>query len=160
MVQGAVTDAVTGLLRDVFTIIGLVVVIFYRDWKLALIAMVVFPVAVYPIVKFGRKLRAYSTRTQTSMAELTTILLETITGTRIVKHSIWRNTSGSGSPRKTGDSSESRSNRSGCGRCLIPSWNFWGGGISFIVFYGGYNVIQGGATPGTFFSFLAALLML
>ena len=33
-------------------------------------------------------------------------------------------------------------------------------GIAFIVFYGGYNVIKGVATPGTFFSFLAALLML
>jgi subfamily B ATP-binding cassette protein MsbA len=35
-----------------------------------------------------------------------------------------------------------------------------GVGIACIVFYGGYNVIQGEATPGTFFSFLAALLML
>jgi len=42
-----------------------------------------------------------------------------------------------------------------------PLMEFLGGvGIAFIVFYGGYNVIQGGATPGTFFSFLAALLML
>ncbi|MGE5254413.1 MAG: lipid A export permease/ATP-binding protein MsbA [Planctomycetaceae bacterium] len=161
MVQGAVTDAVTGLLKDVFTLIGLVGVIFYRDWRLALIAMVVFPVAVIPIVKFGRKLRSYSTRSQSAMANLTTLLLETITGTRIVKafnmedHERHR---------------FSKENRRLFGILIKsvrvkaishPLMEFLGGvGIAFIVFYGGYNVIQGGATPGTFFSFLAALLML
>jgi subfamily B ATP-binding cassette protein MsbA len=161
MVQGAVTDAVTGLLKDVFTLIGLVGVIFYRDWRLALIAMVVFPVAVVPIVKFGRKLRSYSTRSQSAMANLTTILLETITGTRIVKafnmedHERHR---------------FSKENRRLFGILIKsvrvkaishPLMEFLGGvGIALIVFYGGYNVIQGGATPGTFFSFLAALLML
>jgi len=161
MIQGAVTDAVTGLLKDVFTLVGLVAVIFYRDWKLALIAMVVFPVAVYPIVKFGRKLRSYSTRSQSAMANLTTILLETLTGARIVK-------------AFNMEDHESRrfakENRRLFGILIKsvrvkaishPLMEFLGGvGIAFIVFYGGYNVIQGGATPGTFFSFLAALLML
>lgn len=161
MVQGAVTDAVTGLLKDVFTITGLVAVIFYRDWKLALIAMVVFPVAVYPIVKFGRKLRSYSTRTQTSMAELTTILLETITGTRIVKafnmEDYERKRFAKENQRLFGIQIKSVRVRA----VSHPLMEFLGGvGIACIVFYGGYNVIQGGATPGTFFSFLAALLML
>ncbi len=161
MVQGAVTDAVTGLLKDVFTIIGLVAVIFYRDWKLALIAMVVFPVAVYPIVKFGRKLRSYSTRSQTSMAELTTILLETITGTRIVKafnmEDYERKRFAKENRRLFGIQIKSVRVRA----ITHPLMEFLGGvGIACIVFYGGYNVIQGEATPGTFFSFLAALLML
>jgi subfamily B ATP-binding cassette protein MsbA len=161
MVQGAVTDAVTGLLKDVFTIIGLVAVIFYRDWRLALIAMVVFPVAVYPIVKFGRKLRSYSTRSQTSMAELTTILLETITGTRIVKafnmEDYERKRFAKENRRLFGIQIKSVRVRA----ISHPLMEFLGGvGIACIVFYGGYNVIQGVATPGTFFSFLAALLML
>jgi subfamily B ATP-binding cassette protein MsbA len=161
MIQGAVTDSVTGLLKDVFTIIGLVAVIFYRDWKLALIAMVVFPVAVYPIVKFGRKLRSYSTRSQTSMAELTTILLETITGTRIVKafnmEDYERKRFAKENRRLFGIQIKSVRVRA----ITHPLMEFLGGvGIACIVFYGGYNVIQGGATPGTFFSFLAALLML
>ncbi len=161
MVQGAVTDAVTGLLKDVFTIIGLVAVIFYRDWKLALIAMVVFPVAVYPIVKFGRKLRSYSTRSQTSMAELTTILLETITGTRIVKafnmENYERKRFAKENQRLFGIQIKSVRVRA----ISHPLMEFLGGvGIACIVFYGGYNVIQDRATPGTFFSFLAALLML
>jgi subfamily B ATP-binding cassette protein MsbA len=161
LIQGAVTDAVTGLLKDVFTIIGLVAVIFYRDWKLALIAMVVFPAAVYPVVKFGRKLRSYSTRSQTSMAELTTILLETITGTRIVKafnmEDYERKRFAKENRRLFGIQIKSVRVRA----ITHPLMEFLGGvGIACIVFYGGYNVIQGEATPGTFFSFLAALLML
>jgi subfamily B ATP-binding cassette protein MsbA len=161
MVQGAVTDAVTGLLKDAFTLVGLVAVIFYQDWKLALIAMVVFPLAVYPIVKFGRKLRSYSTRSQTSMAELSTILLETITGTRIVKafnmEDYERKRFAKENRRLFGIQIKSVRVRA----ISHPLMEFLGGvGIACIVFYGGYNVIQGTATPGTFFSFLAALLML
>ena len=161
MIQGAVTEAVTGLLKDCFTLVGLVGVIFYRDWKLAIVALVVFPVAVYPIVKFGRKLRSYSTRSQSAMADMTTILLETITGTRIVK---------AFGMEEHEQARFAKENRRLFGILIKsvrvrsishPLMEVLGGlGIAFIVFYGGYNVIQGQSTPGTFFSFLAALLML
>ena len=55
ILQSSVSTVVTNLLKDIFTIIGLVVVIFYREWRLALIAMLVFPVAVWPIIKFGKR---------------------------------------------------------------------------------------------------------
>jgi len=161
LVQGAVTDAVTGLLKDVFTIVGLVSVIFYRDWKLAFVAMVVFPLAIYPIVKFGRKLRSYSTRSQTTMGDISSILLETIAGSRIVKAFNMENYEQARFARENrklfGISMKSVRVRA----ISHPLMEVLGGlGIAFIVFYGGYNVIRGDATPGTFFSFLTALLML
>lgn len=161
LAQGAVTDAVTGLLKDVFTIVGLVSVIFYRDWKLAFAAMVVFPLAIYPIVKFGRKLRSYSTRSQTTMGDISSILLETIAGSRIVKAfnmEDYEQTRFARENRKLfGISMKSVRVRA----ISHPLMEVLGGlGIAFIVFYGGYNVIRGDATPGTFFSFLTALLML
>jgi subfamily B ATP-binding cassette protein MsbA len=161
LVQGAVTDAVTGLLKDIFTIIGLVFVVFYRDWRLALIALVVFPLAVYPIVKFGRKLRSYSTRTQMTLADLSTMLLETISGNRIVKAFNMEEYE-----RKRFSKMNEKLFRIMLKSLRVravshPLMETLGGlGIAAIVFYGGYNVIQGTATPGTFFSFLAALLML
>jgi subfamily B ATP-binding cassette protein MsbA len=161
MIQGAVTDAVTGLLKDCFTLIGLVAVIFYRDWFLASVALVVFPVAVYPMVKFGKKLRSYSTRSQSAMANITTILLESITGTRIVKafnmEDHERKRFAKENRRLFGILIKSVRVRA----ISHPLMEFLGGlGIAFIVFYGGRSVIRGEATPGTFFSFLAALLML
>jgi subfamily B ATP-binding cassette protein MsbA len=161
LVQGAVTEAVTGLLKDLFTIIGLVGVVFYRDWRLAIVALVVFPLAVYPIVRFGRKLRSYSTRSQTAMGDISTILMETISGNRIVK---------AFNMEDYERARFAKENRKLFGILMKsvrvravshPLMETLGGlGIAFIVFYGGYNVIKGVATPGTFFSFLAALLML
>jgi subfamily B ATP-binding cassette protein MsbA len=161
LVQGAVTDAVTGLLKDSFTIVGLVGVVFYRDWKLAIVALVVFPLAVYPIFKFGRKLRSYSVRSQTTMGDISTILMETISGNRIVKafnmENYERNRFAKENRRLFGILMKSVRVRA----ISHPLMETLGGlGIAFIVFYGGYNVIKGVATPGTFFSFLAALLML
>jgi len=161
MVQGAVTDAVTGLLKDFFTIIGLVIVVFYRDWQLAIVALIVFPVAVYPIVKFGRKLRSYSHRSQSTMADISTILLETISGNRIVKafgmEDYERRRFAKRNRRLLDILIKSIRVRS----VSHPLMETLGGvGIACIVFYGGYKVIAGTATPGTFFSFLAALLML
>jgi subfamily B ATP-binding cassette protein MsbA len=161
LVQGAVTEAVTGLLKDLFTIVGLVGVVFYRDWRLAIVALVVFPLAVYPIVRFGRKLRSYSTRSQTAMGDISTILMETISGNRIVK---------AFNMEDYERARFAKENRKLFGILMKsvrvravshPLMETLGGlGIAFIVFYGGYNVIKGVATPGTFFSFLAALLML
>ena len=161
LVQGAVSDSVTGLLKDIFTILGLVFVVFYRDWQLALIALVVFPIAVYPIVKFGRKLRSYSTRSQMTLADLSTLLLETISGSRIVKafnmEEYERKRFSKVNEKLFGLMRKSFRVRA----VSHPLMETLGGlGIAAIVFYGGYNVIQGTATAGTFFSFLAALLML
>jgi len=134
---------------------------FYRDWQLAILALVIFPIAVYPIVKFGRKLRSYSLRTQTTLADLSTILMETISCNRIVKAFNMENYE-RGRFSAINEKLFSIVLKSVRVRAIShPLMETLGGcGIAAIVFYGGYNVIKGSATPGTFFSFLAALLML
>ena len=79
------SEAVTALVKDSFTLISLVGVIFYTDWKLALIAMIIFPLTIYPISHFGKKMRKVTTSTQITMGTLSSLLQETISGTRIVK---------------------------------------------------------------------------
>ncbi len=159
--QGTVSEAVTSLLKDSFTLVCLIFVIFYRDWQLALVAMVIFPLTIYPIATFGRKMRSVATRTQVTMGTLTTLLQETISGARIVK----------AFGREEYECSRfSKENESllrltlkavSISAISSPFMEFLGGvGIAAIVFYGGYQVIQGVSTPGTFFSFLTALLML
>ena len=161
LIQGAVSNSVTGFLKDSFTIVGLIGVIFYRDWRLAILAMLVLPIAVLPIVKFGKKLRKISTQSQKTMAEISIHLHETLSGNRIVKafgtedYEIKRF---SDRVRKffqlTMKDVSIKSMSS-------PIMEFLGGiGIAAIIWYGGYNVIKGQSTPGTFFSFLTALLML
>ncbi len=60
LLQDAVTRVVTSFFKDTFTVIGLTAVIFYREWRLALMAMVVFPLAVLIIVHLGKRMRRIS----------------------------------------------------------------------------------------------------
>jgi subfamily B ATP-binding cassette protein MsbA len=160
-IQGAVSEAVTSLLKDSFTLICLVFVIFYRDWQLAIIAMLVFPLAVYPIAKFGQRMRQIASRTQVTLGSLTTLLQETISGTRIVKAF---NMEEYENRRFAGENERLfhlNLKAASINAVSSPFMEFLGGiGISSIIFYGGYQVIQGQSTPGTFFSFLTALIML
>ena len=160
-IQGAVSEAVTALLKDSFTLLCLVFVIFYRDWQLAIVAMFVFPLAVYPIARFGQKMRQIATRTQVTLGSLTSLLQETISGTRIVKAFSMEEYE----DKRFGVENERLFRLSlksiSINAISSPFMEFLGGlGISAIIFYGGYQVIHGQSTPGTFFSFLTALIML
>lgn len=160
-VQGAVSEAVTSLLKDSFTLICLVFVIFYRDWQLAIIAMFVFPLTIYPIAKFGRKMRNIATRTQVTMGSLTTLLQETISGTRIVKAFSMEEYENRRFAKENEHLFKLALKSVSVSAVSSPFMEFLGGiGIAAIIFYGGYQVIKGVSTPGTFFSFLTALIML
>ncbi len=159
--QAAVSEAVTSLLKDSFMLLGLVFVIFYRDWQLAIIAMFVFPLAIYPIAKFGSRLRHFATRTQVTMGSLSTLLQETISGTRIVKAFGMEDYENGRFAQENERLFKLNMKSISIIGVSSPFMEFLGGlGIAAIVYYGGYQVIQGHSTPGTFFSFLAALIML
>ncbi len=160
-VQGAVSEAVTSLLKDSFTLLCLVFVIFYRDWQLAIIAMFVFPLTIYPIAKFGRKMRNIATRTQVTIGSLTTLLQETISGTRIVKAFSMEEYENRRFAKENEHLFKLALKSVSVSAVSSPFMEFLGGiGIAAIIFYGGYQVIKGVSTPGTFFSFLTALIML
>jgi subfamily B ATP-binding cassette protein MsbA len=161
LVQSAVSDAFTAILKDIFTIVGLIFVVFYRDWKLATIAFIVLPFATYPIVSFGRRLRKISTKTQKEMAKLTNFLHETITGQRIVKAFCMEEYES----KRFKIENETLFNiilkRYKIRALSSPIMEVLGGiAIAIIIWYGGSEVISGKSTPGNFFSFTAALLML
>jgi len=160
-VQAASSEAVTALVKDSFTLICLIGVIFYTDWKLALIGMIVFPLTIYPISRLGKRMRKVTTSSQITMGTLNSLLQETIAGTRIVKAFGMEKYEG----RRFSDENE-RLFKFSMKQVTInaissPLMEFLGGlGIAAVIFYGGYNVLMGYSTPGTFFSFIAALLML
>ncbi len=161
LLRGAVSGAVTSLLRDFFTIVGLIFVVFYRNWQLACIAMLVLPIAVYPIIAFGRKFFKFSTRSQETIGDLSMLIHEAITGIRIVK------AFGMEEYEKSRFDVENERlfriyMRIQKVRALSsPVMETLGGlGIAAIIWIGGFQVLKGHATPGTFFSFMTALFML
>jgi subfamily B ATP-binding cassette protein MsbA len=161
MVQGAITSAITGLVRDALTVVALVCVVFYRDFKLALIALAVFPLAIYPLLAFGKKLKRYSRRMLVSLEEITERLNETITGIRIVKAFAMEDYERAKFDQVNQTLFNAFMQRFKVRALSNPVMETLGGmGVCAIVFYGGYQVINGQSTQGTFFSFMAALLML
>jgi len=160
LMQGAITDAATGLIKDCFTGFFLVCIVFYRDWKMALVSMVVFPLAFWPIARFGRKLRRTSLRTQEVMGGLTSHLQETISGAKLVK----------AFGAEEYETERFASINAALFRLNMKivkvqsiasplSGTFGGIGAAAVIFYGGYSVVRGDSTPGNFFSFMTALFM-
>ena len=85
IISSMFTSAITGSIRDGFTIIGLIAVTFVLIPKLAIFTFIVFPIAGYPLYVFGRKIRRVRLGVQESWADLSAFLHETIIGTKIVK---------------------------------------------------------------------------
>jgi len=160
-IQGAVSEAITSLLKDSFTLVCLIFVVFYRDWRLAIVSLVIFPLTIYPIAKFGEKMRKLATRTQVTIGSLTTLLQETISGMRIVKAFVREDYEKKRFAGENENLFKLDLKSVSIGAISSPFMEFLGGvGIAAIIFYGGYQVISGNSTPGTFFSFLSALIML
>ena len=160
MLRAAVSNVLVGIAKDTLTLIFLLGLLLYHDWALALIAFIVFPTAVYPIVKIGQRMRKVSDNTQVQMGELTTVLDETFRGARHVRAYSMENYE---IDRASGiietiflllqKAARVRS-------ATHPIMESLGGvAIAIIIFYGGSQVIVGATTPGTFASFIAALLM-
>lgn len=161
IIKAMVSNAVTGSLRDFFTIIGLIIVILYRDWKMALFAFVVLPIAFIPVVKFGRRVRKVSSGCQESMGELNSFLHETFAGNKIVKAFGMESYEKERFAKKTLSLFKLEMKAVVAQALSSPVMEFIGGlGIAFIVWYGGSKVISGTSTTGTFFSFMAAVIML
>ncbi len=161
IIKTMVSTAVTGSLKDSFTIVGLTFVIFYRDWKMALFAFIILPVAFFPIVEFGRRVRRISTGWQEAMADLNSFLHETIAGNKIVKAFGMESYEKKRFFNKTLGLFKLEMKAVIARSLSSPIMEFLGGlGIAFIIWYGGYKVITGSSTAGTFFSFMAAVLML
>ncbi|HEV7238588.1 MAG TPA: ABC transporter ATP-binding protein, partial [Thermoanaerobaculia bacterium] len=84
-IQAAVSTRMGDLLQESVTLVGLMAYLFYINPLLALVSLVGAPLIVTPVVQFGKRLRRTTHRSQERMAEIATLLEETIRGVRIVK---------------------------------------------------------------------------
>ncbi|MEG3619007.1 lipid A export permease/ATP-binding protein MsbA [Magnetovibrio sp. PR-2] len=156
----AVSHAITVFGKDMLSLIGLVGNMFWQDWQLALIAIFVFPVAISPIAKIGRRMRKVTVNSQVETGQLMTTLEQTFQGIRMVKAY-----SMEGYERGRVDTLVEKlfglSYKGARTRALSsPIMETLGGvAIGIIIIYGGFRVIQDATDPGSFFSFITALLL-
>lgn len=81
----ALSEYLADLFQKGFSLIVLVAVLFWMNWKMALASAFLLPLVVLPIGKFGRKIRRSAENSQTRLGDLSQILQETTTGNRVVK---------------------------------------------------------------------------
>jgi subfamily B ATP-binding cassette protein MsbA len=85
VLQDSIANIVARGTSSILTSIALIFVMFYLDWQLALAALVVFPLALLPIYRFGRRVRHSSGEGQQILADLNGQIHETLAGIRVVK---------------------------------------------------------------------------
>lgn len=157
-------NAIPNVIRDLFqqglTLLVLTGVAFYQNWRLATALLVVMPVSTYAIVKIGKRLRKLAVRGQESMGDMASTLKEAFAGIRIVKaygaEHVEQQRFAMGNTAYLRAVIKSAQ----LAALASPLLEVIGiGGIAFIVWYGGFSVIDGQMKPGEFFSFLAAMFM-
>jgi subfamily B ATP-binding cassette protein MsbA len=84
-VAEAVTKSITSLIRDTLTIIVLLSVVVYINWRLALFVLVLAPPLSWLIRNVSRSFRRYSGRIQSSMGDVTSSVKEALDGHRVIK---------------------------------------------------------------------------
>ncbi len=152
------TSAITGSIRDFFTIIGLVSLTFYLIPKLAIYAFVIIPIAAVPIFHFGRRIRRVRLGTQEAWADINAFLHETLVGTKIVKAFNMEDYEKKRFASKSRKIFRLELKETRVKALSSPFMEFLGGiGIAFIIWYGGKHVIAGTYSFGTFISFLTAV---
>ncbi len=160
-VRDMLSTTITGSLRDCFTIVGLIFVIFYQIWQLAAFAILVLPAAFLPIIYFGRRVRRTSTGCQEVMAELSAFMHETFAGNKIVKAFGMEQYEKGRFFDKTRHLFRLEMKETKARVITSPINLFLGGlGAAVIIWFGGSRVVAGTYTAGTFFSFLTAVLLL
>jgi subfamily B ATP-binding cassette protein MsbA len=160
LMREALSSSFTGLIRDVLTTLALVSVMFYTNWRMSLITIIVFPVAAILVIKLGRRMRRVVRSTQAEYGQLTSFLDDVLKGIRQVKaYGMERHESERANGlflKLKGLYFKAVKTRAGA----VPILEALGGLVfAGILAYGGYQAARGQITVGSFMAFFAAMLM-
>jgi subfamily B ATP-binding cassette protein MsbA len=161
MLQGSVAFTIKDFFVEGSTVIILACVAIYRRWDLALLSFVVIPLILFSISRLGTLMKKTSINTRKLIAKITTILHETLQGIKIIKAFTMEK-----GMRKRSEEALVDHYRNAMREIRITEFSslmaeFLGGiGIAIILFYGANLVMTGQVSPGSFFSLIAAIIMM
>ena len=160
LIRQAASSTLTSLVKDLLTVFLLVALMFYENWRLALVVFLVFPMAAWPISSLGKRMRKVITITQGEVGSFTTLLTETFQGVRHVK-AYGMETYESTRAERTIERLFSLYMKATRTRAMTtPMMEVLGGlAIAVVIWYGGSQVIGGKSEPGAFFALFTALLL-
>ena len=161
MMQDGVAAVVTAVFREGVSAVLLLGVVFYQNWKLAIITFLVIPITVWPAQLIGKRLKSAALKGQEKLGDLTCILQETFSGIKVIKAFALEERE----IEKFKETNRSYYN------FLRKAFKYEGMstpvmemitslGVAMIIGFGGSMVVNGTLTPAKFFSFIGAMIML
>ena len=161
VVREAIKRLANNLIRDLLTIITMVATMIWFDWLLTIIVLVVYPIAMKPIITIGKRQRKQSSHLQEDMADVTAMMNETLQGSRMVR-AFGLEDHETNRTGRAFDGLFSRILKLELGRARIdPILEVLGGlAVAGVIAVAGWRVIAGHMQVGDVAGFITALLML
>lgn len=160
-IRSIVSSIIPELTRESVTIIGLLCVVIYQSPKLAFFAIVVMPVAIYPISRLAKRMKKISKQSQEKTSDITSALSEIFTNIEIIKANNAQKYEHSRFVDENNKFFRLNLKSVKIEQLVSPLMETIGSiGVAAVIIIGGKDVIDGHINMGAFFSFLTALFML
>ncbi len=161
VVREGLMRVLTNAVRDVLTILGVAAAMVYMDWLLAIVVLVILPLAAAPISALGKRMRKVSADAQAYLGDMTALLNESLSGARMVKtyglEDYERERSGSFFEGLYGWTMKLVRGRAR----VDPTMEILGGiAIAGVLWFSVWRIFEGSGTVGDFTGFIAALAIM
>lgn len=154
-IQSALVDQLIEMVTEGSILIGSLVLMVYLDWKLSLLTLVVIPLVGQAMKIFGRKIKRNGTVIQERMADITSLLQESISAIRVVKSFVRENYEIQRFVRQNELNFQAAMKNVQLTSLLTPTVELLAAiSVTFIVWFGGYEVLNDQMTAGALVAFL------
>ena len=155
VMQSAIVDNLIELVTESSILIGSLAMMLYLDWKLSLLTLMTIPLVAIAMKIFGRKLKRSSTVIQERAAEITSLLQESISAIRVVKSFVRESYETKRFEEQNWRNFQAAMKNVKLSSLLTPTVEFLAAiAVTFIVWFGGYEVVNGVITAGELVAFL------
>ena len=154
-IQSALVDQLIEMVTEGSTLIGSIALMLYLDWKLSLLTLIVIPLVGQAMKIFGRKIKRNGTVIQERMADITSLLQESISSIRIVKSFVREKYEIERFSKQNDLNFQAAMKNVQLTSLLTPSVEFLAAiSVTFIVWFGGYDVVNDEMSAGALVAFL------
>lgn len=159
-IRNGLSTSISTTARDAVQLIGLIGVMFWLDWVLSLVVLLVYPIAAVPIMRIGQRMRQVSKRTQQQMGDMSALLTESLAGARIIKTYGLEEYDQSRADSAFDRNRKLRLKAVMAKAMLDPMLEILGGiAVGGVILIALYRISSGEGTLGDFAGFIGALLM-
>ena len=157
LMRGAVSNLLVGCAKHFLTVVCLIATMFHLEPLLSCVVFLVFPLAVYPVQRMGRKIRRIFAQSQEELGHYTSRLDETFQSIKIIKSFVGEKIESNRASLIINNILEFYKKTSKLDAMVSPIMEGLSGlAVGGMVWYGGNLVLEGKSTPGALFAFLAS----